>query len=62
MPLNLNPMVMKEIGQDLFEKEILLDYFSVNWDNLMLSSNTSCEKSYKISLKSSSLYSTRMHL
>ena len=62
MPLTLNPMVMKEIGQDLFKKEILLDYFAVNWDNLLLSSNTSSEKSYKISLKSLSLYSTLMHL
>ena len=29
------------------QKNFVLNYFSVNWDNLLLSSNTNIEKSYK---------------
>ena len=37
------------------QKIFLLDYFSVNWDNLLLSSNTSTEKFYKTFLEKSLL-------
>ena len=43
-------------GSSRFDQEkFLLDYFSVNWDNLLLSSNGNTEKSYK-TLKNLSFY------
>ena len=45
MPLILNPIIMKETGQDV------LDYFSVEWDNVLLSPNTNTEKLYKAFLE-----------
>ena len=36
---------MKETGQDV------LDYFSIEWDNVLLSPNTNTEKFYKAFLE-----------
>ena len=42
------------------QENFVLDYFSVEWDNVLPNTNT--EKSYKLSLKSLSLYLTPMYL
>ena len=43
---------MKETGQDLInEINFVLDYFSIEWDNFLLSSNANTEKSYKTFLE-----------
>ena len=44
------------------QENFVLDCFSVEWDNFLLSSNTNTEKSYKLSLKRLSLYLTLIHL
>ena len=43
---------MKETGQDLIDEiNFVLDYFSIEWDNFLLSSNANTEKSYKTFLE-----------
>ena len=37
----------KNVWSRFDQENFVLDYFSVNWDNLLLSSNTNTEKSYK---------------
>ena len=46
MPLTLNQIIIKDTGQDLIKKYFFLSYFSVEWYNFLLSSNTNTEKSY----------------
>ena len=44
------------------QENSVLGYFSVEWDNFLLSPNTNSEKPIKLSLKSLSLYLTPMYL
>ena len=44
------------------QENFVLDYFSVEWDNILISPNTNTENPIKLSLKSLSLYLTPMHL
>ena len=42
---------MKEIGENFTKKNVVLDYFSDDHDNLLLESNMSTDKSYKAFLE-----------
>ena len=62
MPLTLNPVIMKETGQDLINKILYLIISQLNGITFCFHLTQTPKNPIKLSLKSLSLYLTPMHL